>query len=103
MPVLLLAVLVALHAVGLGRDALLAQTAAREGARAAATTRSLHAVRTAVDEVLGGRASTLTVRPPRWQAGQLVEVTVTIRTRLPVGPRYLTATAAARAEPVVGR
>lgn len=101
-PALFLLLLLVFHAAVFGRDVLLVQTAARQGARVAATSTEDSAVRAAVVEALDGRQAAVTVSP-RGHPGSLVRVTVTLTSAAGVG-RHPTvrATAAAAVEPVVG-
>lgn len=102
-PALFLLVLLVLHAAVLGRDAVLVQAAARDGARVAATTTSDPAVRSAVTEALDGRAATVTVVPAARRPGHVVRVTVTLRSRAGRGGTELRGVAAAVVEPGVDR
>lgn len=99
LPVLFLAVLVALHGLVVARAVLLAHESARAGARVAATTTSLRPVLAAAREAAEGRETQIVVNPPVRAPGDLGRVTVTIRDR--AGPFTFTATAAAvaRVEP----
>ena len=101
-PALFLLVLLVLHAAVLGRDALLVQSAAREGARVAATTRSDTAVRSAVQRALDGRRATVRVAPRTRTAGDLVRVEVALRSRAGRGTVILRGQAATVVEPSVG-
>lgn len=101
-PALFLLVLLVLHAAVLGRDAVLVQAAARDGARVAATTTSDAAVRTAVVGSLDGRDARVTVAPAVRRPGQIVRVTVTLRSRAGRGRTELRGVAAAVVEPGVG-
>jgi len=95
-PLLFVLVMVVFNAAMLGRDALLVQSAAREGARAAAVTDERAAVTLAADRALGGRPASVAVV----EDGDLVRVTVTMTSRVAGLGVELTASATARAEPV---
>lgn len=101
-PALFLLVLLVMHAAVLGRDAVLVQAAARDGARVAATTTSDAAVRAAVSGSLDGRDATVTLVPPSRRAGQIVRVTVTLRSRAGRRGTELRGVAVAVVEPGVG-
>ncbi len=100
-PALFLILMVLFHGLVLARDVLIAQGAARDGARVAATTTDDRAVRRAVDVALDGRDATVTVGPRRG-VGQLVRVEVTLRTRAGRGSTTVTASATSVVEPGVG-
>lgn len=100
-PALFLLVLLVLHAAVLGRDAILVQSAAREGARVAATTGSDAAVRSVVSEALDGREATVTISPAVRRPGHVVRVTVTLRSRAGREGTELRGVAAAVVEPGV--
>lgn len=100
-PALFLLVLLVLHAAVLGRDVLLVQSAAREGARVAATTTSDAAVRSAVQRALDGRHATVRVAPRARTAGDLVRVEVALRSRAGRGTVVLRGHAATVVEPSV--
>lgn len=101
LPAFLLVVVAFLHTVGFARDLIVVQVAAREGARAAATSRDDVAVRAVVREALDGRPADIVVAPRDRRAGDVVRVEVAVRTTLPVGPRSVRGTAVARVEPIV--
>lgn len=101
-PALFLILMVLFHGLVLARDVLIAQGAARDGARVAATTTDDRAVRRAVDVALDGRDATVTVGARRG-VGQLVRVEVTLRTRAGRGSTTVTASATSVVEPGVGR
>lgn len=100
-PALFLILTVLFHGLVFARDALIAQSAARDGARVAATTTDDRAVRRAVDTALGGRDAHVTVGPRR-SVGQTVRVEVTLRSRAGRGQTTVTATATSVVEPGVG-
>lgn len=102
-PALFLLVLLVLHAAVLGRDAVLVQAAARDGARVAATTTDDGAVRSTVTEALEGRTAAVSITPPVRRPGQIVRVTVTLRSRAGRAGTDLRGVAAAVVEPGVGR
>jgi Flp pilus assembly protein TadG len=97
-PALFLLLLLVFHAGVLARDAVLVQGAARDGARAAATSRDDGAVRRVVRDAVDGRDATVTVGP-RGAPGTPVRVTVRMRSRAGGGRTDVTATATALVEP----
>lgn len=105
-PVLFLVVLVVFHAAVLAADALAVHGAAREGARAAATGAAAHQVRAVVRRAVGDRPVEVTVDPPGRRAGDLVTVTVRLRSRAgtgAVGPLHVSASAVGMVEPAGAR
>lgn len=98
-PLVFLLVLVVFHAAAVARDAVVVQDAARAGARVAATTTSHEAVVAAVSEALDGRRADVGVVPRDREPGDLVRVTVALRTRLGFRHVRLQAKAVATAEP----
>ena len=98
-PVLFLLLMIVVHAAVFARDALLVQAAARDGARAAASSVSDIPVHAAIDAALGGRAHHVDVTPRGRRPGQVVHVTVGMTSQAAFGDLSLTASAAARVEP----
>ena len=99
-PALFLILMVLFHGLVLARDALIAQAAARDGARVAATTTDDRAVRRTVEVALDGRDATVSVTPRRG-VGQIVRVEVTLRSRAGRGTTMVTGTATSVVEPGV--
>jgi Flp pilus assembly protein TadG len=100
-PALFLLLLLVMHAAVLARDALLVQSAAREGARVAATTVDDRLVRRAVVGSLDGRAAEVSVSERR-VPGQLVRVEVRYRSAAGRMRPTLTARATSTVEPGIG-
>ena len=97
-PLLFLLLLVVFHAATLGRDALLVQDAARQGARVAATTADRSDVVAAVTEAVDGRQVTVSISGAR-RPGGLVTVAVTMASKAGRGGTTVTGEAAAAVEP----
>lgn len=102
LPVLFLAVLVALHGLVAARAVLVAHEAARAGVRAAATSSGTAAAMKAARQAAEGRELRLDVSPVARTAGDLVTVTATITDRVGPTPVRVSARAVARVEPGVG-
>jgi Flp pilus assembly protein TadG len=100
-PALFLLLMLVMHAAVLARDALLVQSAAREGARVAATTVDDRLVRAAVVGALDGRAAEISVTERR-APGQLVRVEVRYRSTAGRMRPTLTAGATSTVEPGIG-
>lgn len=100
-PALFLLLMLVMHATVLARDALLIQSAAREGARVAATTTDDRLVRRAVLGSFDGRAVEILVTE-RHAPGQLVRVEVSYRSAAGRMRPTLTARATSTVEPGVG-
>jgi Flp pilus assembly protein TadG len=101
-PALFLLLLLVFHGAVYARDALIVQGAAREGARAASTTTDDTVVADVVRDALDGRDAVVVVAP-RQSPGDVVRVTVTMRSAAGRGGLEITASAAALVEPGVGR
>jgi Flp pilus assembly protein TadG len=101
-PALFLLLLVVFHGAVYTRDALIVQGAAREGARVASTTSDDAAVAAVVRAALDGREAAVVVTP-RGRPGEVVSVTVSMRSRAGRGGLVVTASAATTVEPGLGR
>ena len=101
-PVVFVLVMLVFHAAVYARDALVAQDAARAGARSAATTTSDDAVVEVVRAAVDGRAVDVVVTPSLRRSGQLVSVAVTLTSRAGLGTTTVTVRAVAVVEPGVG-
>lgn len=102
LPVVALVLLAVLQLVGVVRDELVAQEAARAGLRVAVTTRTLGPAVAAAREVAPDRQLTVRVLPQERRPGDLVRIEVRVAGRL--GPLRTTAVgrAAGRVEPGAG-
>jgi Flp pilus assembly protein TadG len=103
MPVVALAAFALLQLTGVMTDAIAVREAAATAARTAATTTSDAAVHAAASAAVGDdRGLIVSVAPARRRGGTLIRVEVRLASRFgPLRPT-LTATAAARGEPVLG-
>ncbi|MCA1713463.1 MAG: pilus assembly protein [Actinobacteria bacterium] len=101
-PVVFVLVMLVFHAAVYARDGLVAQDAARAGARAAATTTSDEAVVAIVEEAVDGRPVDVVITPRARRPGQLVTVAVTLTSRAGMGTQQVSARAVAVVEPGVG-
>lgn len=102
LPVLFLAVLVALQGLVAARAVLVAHEAARAGARAAATSTGTTAAASAAHEAGDGLDLRVGVVPSARGPGDLVTVTVTVTDQVGPAPLQVSATSVARVEPGVG-
>lgn len=102
-PALFLVLLVVGHLIVFARDALAVQTAAREGARVAATSSGEDGVRRAVAAALDGRQARVVVTPRDRQVGELVRVTVILESAAGPGGTTVAGSAASVVEPAATR